>query len=59
MKGNNMEEKVIKEMIKRIIDSNNDIPIKAKADLKIIIDLEKDPEQLLQECLLYLLSYKM
>ena len=34
MKGNNMEEKVIKEMLKRIIDSNNDIPIKAKADLK-------------------------
>lgn len=59
MKGNNMEEKVIKEMLKRIIDNNNDIPIKAKADLKIIIDLEKDPEQLLQECLLYLLSYKM
>ena len=59
MKGNNMEEKVIKEMLNRIIDSNNDIPIKAKADLKIIIDLEKDPEQLLQECLLYLLSYKM
>ena len=54
-----MEEKVIKEMLKRIIDSNNDIPIKAKADLKIIIDLEKDPEQLLQKCLLYLLSYKM
>lgn len=54
-----MEEKVIKEMLKRIIDNNNDIPIKAKADLKIIIDLEKDPEQLLQECLLYLLSYKM
>ena len=54
-----MEEKENKEMLKRIIDSNNDIPIKAQANMKIIIDLEKDPEQLLQECLLYLLSYKM
>ena len=52
-----MEKKVIKEMLKRIIDDNTDIPDRAKEDLKIIIELGDEPEQVLQACLLYLLNY--
>lgn len=33
------------------------IPEKAKWDLKMIIEVEPDPEKLLQECLLYMMSY--
>ena len=30
----------------------------AKVEIKAIIELEHNPEKLLQECLLYMLSYK-
>lgn len=54
----NLEEKAVKEALKKIIDNNNAIPYKAKVELKMIIEMEHDPEKLLQECLLYMLSYK-
>ncbi len=54
----NWDEKVVKEALKKIIDNNNAIPYKAKAEIKAIIELEHNPEKLLQECLLYMLSYK-
>lgn len=54
----NLEEKAVKEILKKIIDDNNAIPHKAKADLKMIIELEHNPEKLIQECLLYMLSYR-
>ena len=53
----NLDEKAVKEVLKRIIENNN-IPYKAKAEIKAIIELEHNPEKLLQECLLYMLSYK-
>ena len=46
----NLDEKAIKEVLKKIIENNNKI--------KAIIELEHNPEKLLQECLLYMLSYK-
>lgn len=52
----NLEEKVIKETLKRIIDSNEAIPYKARIELKRIIEVEHNPEKLLQECFLYMLS---
>lgn len=51
------QESEIKEILKRIIDGNTNIPEKAKRDLKIIIETEHNPETLLQECLLYMMSY--
>ena len=54
----NLDEKAVKEVLKRIIKNNNNIPYKAKAEIKAIIELEHNPEKLLQECLLYMLSYK-
>lgn len=52
-----IQESQIKEVLKKIIDSNINIPQKAKWDLKMIIEAEHDPEKLLQECLLYMMSY--
>lgn len=54
----NLEEKAVKETLKKIIDGNNAIPYKARVELKMIIELEHNPEKLIQECLLYMLSYK-
>jgi len=54
----NLEEKAVKETLKKIIDDNTAIPHKVKADLKMIIELEHNPEKLIQECLLYMLSYR-
>ena len=54
----NLDEKAVKEVLKKIIDNNATIPYKAKAEIKTIIELENNPEKLLQECLLYMLSYK-
>ena len=53
-----LDEKTVKEVLKKIIENNNNIPYKAKAEIKAIIELEHNPEKLLQECLLYMLSYK-
>lgn len=50
-------EKIVKSIVKRIIDSNNQIPEDAKRDLKVIVDLEPDPQRLVEECLLYMLAY--
>lgn len=55
----NTTEKAIKEILKKIINNNDDIPYKAKEDLKSIIDFEHDPENLLTHCLLYSLSYNL
>lgn len=52
-----IQESQIKEVLKKIIDGNINIPEKAKWDLKIIIEAEHDPEKLLQECLLYMMAY--
>jgi len=54
----NLNEKAIKEVLKKIIENNNNIPYKAKEEIKAIIELEHNPEKLPQECLLYMLSYK-
>ena len=56
--ADNLDEKAIKEVLKKMIGNNNTIPYKAKAEIKAIIELEHNPEKLLQECLLYMLSYK-
>lgn len=52
-----IQESQIKEVLKKIIDGNMNILEKAKWDLKMIIEAEHDPEKLLQECLLYMMSY--
>lgn len=52
-----VQEHEIKEILKRIIEGNKNIPEKAKWDLKMIVEREHDPENLLQECLLYMMSY--
>lgn len=54
----NFEEKAVKETLKKVIDNNNAIPYKVKVELEMIIEMEHDPEKLIQECLLYMLSYK-
>ena len=54
----NLDEKTVKEVLKKIIENNNNIPYKAKVEIKAIIELEHNSEKLLQECLLYMLSYK-
>ena len=54
----NLNEKAIKEVLKKITENNNNIPYKAKGEIKTIIKLEHNPEKLLQECPLYMLSYK-
>ena len=54
----NLDEKTVKEVLKKIIENNSNIPYKAKLETKAIIELEHNPEKLLQECLLYMLSYK-
>lgn len=53
-----IEEKAIKELLKNVIDHNNAIPNDAKKDLKTIIELEHNPEKLLLECLMYMMSYR-
>lgn len=50
-------EKIIKEMLKKILEDNGVIPLKAKTDLKAIIEMEHNPERLLLECLLYMFAY--
>ena len=50
-------ERIVKSIVERIIDSNNQIPEDAKRDLKVIVDLESDPQRLAEECLLYMLAY--
>lgn len=52
-----IQESQIKEVLKKIIDGNINIPEKAKWDLKMLIEAEHDPEKLLEECLLYRMSY--
>ena len=54
----NLEEKMVKQTLKKIIDNNDTFPHKAKVELKMIIESEHNPEKLLQECLLYMLFYK-
>lgn len=54
----NLEENTVKEALKKIIENTDTIPNKAKEDLKTIIEFEHSPEKILQECLLYMLSYK-
>ena len=56
--ADNLDDKTVKEVLKKIIENNNNIPYKAKAEIKVIIELEHNPEKLLQECLLYMMSYK-
>ena len=56
--ADNLDEKAVKEVLKKIIENNNNIPYKAKAEIKEIIEMERNPEKLLQECLLYMLSYR-
>ena len=56
--ADNLDEKAVKEVSKKVIENNNTIPYKAKAEIKVIIELDHNPEKLLQECLLYMLSYK-
>ncbi len=56
--ADNLDEKAVKEVLKKIIENNNNIPYKAKAEIKEIIEMEHNPEKLLQECLLYMLSYR-
>ena len=53
------DEKIVKEILKQALDNDKAIPQKAKSDLKTIIELEHNPEKLLQECLLYMLTYRM
>lgn len=52
-------KKVSKEIMKKIVESNNAIPQKAKFDLKLIIENENDPKRMLEECLLYMDNYKL
>lgn len=54
----NMEIKAIKEILKKIIDSNNDIPFRAKEDLKRVIDMGDTPEEIFQRCIEYSIAYK-
>lgn len=54
----NMEIKAKKEILKKIIDSNNDIPFRAKEDLKGIIDIGATPEEIFQGCIAYSIAYK-
>ena len=54
----NLDENAVKEVLKKIIENNNNIPYKTKEEIKAIIELEQKKEKLLQECLLYMLSYK-
>ena len=51
------KEKYIKELLKRVLENNMQIPEKAKHDLKVIIDTEHNPETLVQKCLVYMMSY--
>ncbi len=43
----NLDEKAVKEALKKIVDNNDTIPYKVKAQLKAIIELEHNPEKLL------------
>ena len=52
------KEKYIKELLKRVLENNMQIPEKAKHDLKVIIDTEHNPETLVQKCLVYMMSYE-
>ena len=56
--ADNLDEKAVKEVLKKIIKNHNTKPYKAKAEIKAIIEMEHNPEKLLQECLLYMLSYR-
>lgn len=51
------KEKYIKELLKRVLENNMQIPEKAKRDLKVIIDTEHNPETLVQKCLVYMMSF--
>ena len=53
-----LDEKAVKETLKKIIDNNNIIPYKAKVEIKAIIEMEHNPERILQECLIYMLLYQ-
>lgn len=53
-----LEEKAVKETLKKIIDNDDTFPHEAKMELKMIIESEHNPEKLLQKCLLYTLFYK-
>lgn len=53
-----MEIKAKKEILKKIIDNNNDIPFRAKEDLKGIIDMGATPEEIFQGCIAYSIAYK-
>lgn len=55
--SDSQDEKIVKEILKNILDGNDAIPQKAKMDLKAIIEVEHNPERLLQECLSYMYSY--
>lgn len=47
-------EKLVKEMLKKILDNDTGISQSAKSDLKVIIETEHNPEKLLQKCLFYM-----
>lgn len=52
------DEKIIKEILKKAIENNGNFSERAKLDLKAIVELEDNPERLLQECLLYMYNYR-
>ncbi len=45
--ADNLDKKAVKEVLKKIIENNNTIPYKAKAEIKAIIEMEHNPEKLL------------
>lgn len=45
--ADNLDKKAVKEVLKKIIENNNNIPYKAKAEIKAIIEMEHNPEKLL------------
>ncbi len=40
--ADNLDKKAVKEVLKKIIENNNTIPYKAKAEIKAIIDVLKN-----------------
>lgn len=52
-------KKEIKELLKLIIDKNNNIPDKAQQELKAIIDVGNTPEEILEGCMTYVWLYKV
>ena len=57
--NNKDDEKFIKEILKKVLNNNSEIPEEAKRDLRLLIDTEHDSERLLQKCLLYMLAYQL